>query len=215
MSRAMRSTISAALVSILDLLMASVPGRPAPRICISYWRQFVSHLPVPEQRRPNGPMQNVEEIWHLVEAKRQGFFALSDRVWETPELNFAEYRSAAAHRAMLEREGFRVTAGVAGMPTALMGEAGEGGPVIAILGEASGAQRPRRGRADECRRQLHARAHAEHRPHPLRDDRRRRYRAQRGAGEGDGALPHPRARPAAAPGPSRARREDRRRRRAD
>src|SRR5260370_28168993 len=75
-------------------------------------------------------MQNVEEIWRLVEAKRQHFFALSDQVWETPELNFAEYRSAAAHRAMLEREGFRVTTGIAGLPTALMGEAGQAGPVI-------------------------------------------------------------------------------------
>src|SRR5262249_50772001 len=58
-----------------------------------------------------------------------------DQVWATPELNFTEVRSAAAHRAMLEREGFRVSAGVAAMPTALIGEAGEGGPVIALLGE--------------------------------------------------------------------------------
>ena len=36
---------------------------------------------------------------------------------------------------MLEQEGFRVTENVAGIPTAVMGEAGEGGPVIAILGE--------------------------------------------------------------------------------
>ena len=77
----------------------------------------------------------VEEIWRLVEAKRGPFCALSDQVWDSPELNFTEFRSAAAHRAMLEREGFRVAAGIAGMPTALMGEAGEGGPVIAILGE--------------------------------------------------------------------------------
>jgi aminobenzoyl-glutamate utilization protein B len=80
-------------------------------------------------------MRNVEEIWRLVEAKHEPFCALSDQVWDTPELNFAEYRSAEAHRVMLEREGFRVTAGVAGMPTAMMGEAGDGGPVIAILGE--------------------------------------------------------------------------------
>ena len=36
---------------------------------------------------------------------------------------------------MLEAEGFRVTTNVAGIPTAVMGEAGEDGPVIAILGE--------------------------------------------------------------------------------
>ena len=36
---------------------------------------------------------------------------------------------------MLEEEGFRITENLAGIPTAVMGEAGEGGPVIAILGE--------------------------------------------------------------------------------
>jgi aminobenzoyl-glutamate utilization protein B len=36
---------------------------------------------------------------------------------------------------MLEAEGFRVSRGIAGLPTAVMGEAGDEGPVIAILGE--------------------------------------------------------------------------------
>jgi aminobenzoyl-glutamate utilization protein B len=36
---------------------------------------------------------------------------------------------------MLEQQGFRVTREVAGIPTAVIGEAGEDGPVIAILGE--------------------------------------------------------------------------------
>ena len=80
-------------------------------------------------------MQNIEPVWRLVEAKEARFFELSDQVWGTPELNYQEHRSAAAHVAMLEREGFRVTKGIAGLPTAMVGEAGEGGPVIAILGE--------------------------------------------------------------------------------
>ena len=33
------------------------------------------------------------------------------------------------------KEGFRITEKLAGIATAIMGEAGEGGPVIAILGE--------------------------------------------------------------------------------
>jgi aminobenzoyl-glutamate utilization protein B len=37
--------------------------------------------------------------------------------------------------AELRHQGFRVTENVAGIPTAVMGEAGEGGPVIAFLGE--------------------------------------------------------------------------------
>jgi aminobenzoyl-glutamate utilization protein B len=80
-------------------------------------------------------VKNTSEVWDLVEAKREAFFALSDRIWEIPELNFEEHRSCADHTEMLEQQGFRVTRGVADMPTAVMGEAGEGGPVIAILGE--------------------------------------------------------------------------------
>jgi len=80
-------------------------------------------------------MQNSVDVWDRVEAKQEAFIGLSDRIWGMPELNFQEVRSAAEHVAMLEAEGFRVTTGVAGIPTAIMGEAGEGGPVIAILGE--------------------------------------------------------------------------------
>jgi len=80
-------------------------------------------------------MQNTEQIWRLVDAKQEDFIALSDRVWDMPELCYAEVRSCAEHTAMLEQQGFRVTRDVAGIPTAVMGESGEGGPVIAILGE--------------------------------------------------------------------------------
>ena len=78
---------------------------------------------------------NAERIWQEVEQRREDYFALSDRVWSMPELNYGEHRSAAEHKAMLEKEGFRVTENVSSIPTAVMGEAGEGGPVIAILGE--------------------------------------------------------------------------------
>jgi aminobenzoyl-glutamate utilization protein B len=80
-------------------------------------------------------MQNTEEIWRLVDAKQDDFIELSDRVWGTPELCYGEFASCAEHTAMLEAQGFRVTRDVAGIPTAVMGEAGEDGPVIAILGE--------------------------------------------------------------------------------
>ncbi len=80
-------------------------------------------------------MRNDEEIWQLVDARQDDFIALSDRVWEIPELCYAEHQSCAEHTAMLEAQGFRVTRDVAGIPTAVMGEAGDEGPVIAILGE--------------------------------------------------------------------------------
>src|SRR5580704_8637811 len=80
-------------------------------------------------------MDNSEEIWRLVDARKDAFEALSDRVWGMPELQYAERRSVAEHIKELEREGFRLTRELAGIPTAVMGEAGQGGPVIAILGE--------------------------------------------------------------------------------
>ena len=80
-------------------------------------------------------MRNSEQIWQIVDDKRADYIELADRVWGTPELAYGEHRSVAAHLEQLEREGFRITRDVAGIPTAVMAEAGEDGPVIAILGE--------------------------------------------------------------------------------
>jgi len=80
-------------------------------------------------------MQNSEKIWDFVEAKREPFIELADRVWGMPETCYTEVKSVAEHIAELNRQGFRVTENVADIPTAVMGEAGEGGPIIAILGE--------------------------------------------------------------------------------
>lgn len=80
-------------------------------------------------------MQNIEPIWRIVDDKRPDYEALADRIWDKPEIAYDEYESTAEHTAMLRAEGFRVTENVAGIPTAVMGEAGEDGPVIAILGE--------------------------------------------------------------------------------
>jgi aminobenzoyl-glutamate utilization protein B len=80
-------------------------------------------------------MQNSEQIWNLVDAKREPFIALADTVWGMPETCYTETRSAAEHLKSMKEQGFRTTENIAGIPTALMGEAGEGGPIIAILGE--------------------------------------------------------------------------------
>src|SRR3954447_25312790 len=80
-------------------------------------------------------MQNTEEIWRLIDAKAPPMIELADRIWGMPELACLETRSCAEHTAVLRDQGFRVTEALAGIPTAVMGEAGEGGPVIAILGE--------------------------------------------------------------------------------
>lgn len=80
-------------------------------------------------------MKNHSDIWDIIEEKSPAYFDLSDTVWDNPETNYEEYKASDAHTQMLLDEGFRVERGIAGLPTAMMGEAGEGGPVIAILGE--------------------------------------------------------------------------------
>jgi len=80
-------------------------------------------------------MDNRRDIWRQVDAAKERLIALADRVWEMPEVCYTEERSCGEHARELRDQGFRVTENVANIPTAVMGEAGEGGPVIAILGE--------------------------------------------------------------------------------
>ena len=83
-------------------------------------------------------MVKIEEIVRQVDVKRDAFVALADEIWRLAEIRFSERKSAAAHVAALEEEGFRVTSNVAGMETAFVAESGTGGPVIGFLGEYDG-----------------------------------------------------------------------------
>lgn len=80
-------------------------------------------------------MKNTDRVWDLVDARRDDYVGLSDRVFDQPEIAYTEFKSVAEHKKMLEQEGFRIKEGIAGIPTAIVGEAGDEGPVIAILGE--------------------------------------------------------------------------------
>ena len=80
-------------------------------------------------------MQNTSDFLERIAQHAPDLTALADRVWDTPETLYAEYASCDAHVETLRAKGFRVTEALAGIPTAVMGEAGSGGPVIAILGE--------------------------------------------------------------------------------
>jgi aminobenzoyl-glutamate utilization protein B len=83
----------------------------------------------------NRKMDNRSNIWRGVDTIKPRFVDLSDRVWAMPEVCYTEARSSAEHLAELRHQGFRITEQVAGIPTAVMGEWGKGGPVIAFLGE--------------------------------------------------------------------------------
>ncbi|KWI44251.1 M20 family metallopeptidase [Burkholderia pseudomultivorans] len=71
----------------------------------------------------------------FIDSQRAQFTALSDQIWNLAELRYEEFASTDLHVRMLEAAGFRVTRGVADIPTAFVAEAGNGGPVIGILGE--------------------------------------------------------------------------------
>ena len=80
-------------------------------------------------------MSNEEEIWELVDKKKDYFIELSDRIFDTPEILYKEFESVSEHTKMLKKEGFKITEGISNIPTAVMGEYGDSGPIIALLGE--------------------------------------------------------------------------------
>ncbi|MCC7054921.1 MAG: amidohydrolase [Gemmatimonadaceae bacterium] len=63
------------------------------------------------------------------------FATVAKQIWDWAEVGYMEVRSSALLQSELRTAGFRVTAGVAGEPTAFVAEYGSGKPVIAILGE--------------------------------------------------------------------------------
>ncbi|WP_369026580.1 amidohydrolase [Qipengyuania sp. RANM35] len=60
---------------------------------------------------------------------------VAKQIWDWAELGYLETRSSGLLQDELDREGFKVKAGVAEIPTAFVAEWGKGGPVIAILAE--------------------------------------------------------------------------------
>jgi aminobenzoyl-glutamate utilization protein B len=80
-------------------------------------------------------MDSLDFAVGLIEDRRPLLAAAADKIWELAETKFEEYGSAQVLADILEREGFRVERGLADMPTAFVGSYGQGGPVVAILGE--------------------------------------------------------------------------------
>ena len=78
---------------------------------------------------------NKHEMWEYVKKIETQFHNLSDRIWETPETCYMEQKSMGAYLSELEKNNFKITKGIAGIPTAFVGECGSGEPVIAFLGE--------------------------------------------------------------------------------
>ncbi|MCB1346947.1 MAG: amidohydrolase [Rhodobacteraceae bacterium] len=80
-------------------------------------------------------MSNQPHTDPVIDLLAPAYAALADRIWDTPELRYGETRSAGEQIATLRAAGFRVTEGLAGIPTAFMADWGADGPLIAFLGE--------------------------------------------------------------------------------
>jgi len=76
-----------------------------------------------------------ETAWKWIEDHKDELAKVSDEVWGFAEYGLLEERSSKLIAATLEKHGFRVKLGVAGMPTAMTAEWGSGKPVIGLMGE--------------------------------------------------------------------------------
>ena len=70
-----------------------------------------------------------------IDARTAHYADLAKQIWGFAEVGFQEVKSTALLQSELEGAGFKLTRGVAGMPTAFTAEYGSGKPVIAIIGE--------------------------------------------------------------------------------
>ena len=73
-----------------------------------------------------------------LDGKYDELTTLSDKIWSYEEIAFQEKKSAAALIEYAEANGFKVTKGVAEIPTAFVAEYGSGRPIIGIMGEFDG-----------------------------------------------------------------------------
>ena len=76
-----------------------------------------------------------ERALSALDAQRELLFGLSDQIWDHPEVGFHETFASSLLAQTLRDQGFTVETGLGGIPTALCGTFGQGGPVIGFLGE--------------------------------------------------------------------------------
>jgi len=74
-------------------------------------------------------------ILNSIDDNKANYSKIAQQIWSHAEMGYQESQSSALLQKTLEYEGFKITAGVAEIPTAFIATYGSGGPVIAILGE--------------------------------------------------------------------------------
>ncbi len=79
--------------------------------------------------------QTKQQALNSIDSKYDKYAGTAKKIWEFAEVGFQETQSSALLQKTLADEGFKIEAGVAGMPTAFTATFGQGKPVIGILGE--------------------------------------------------------------------------------
>ncbi len=80
-------------------------------------------------------MQSKMDITDWLDEHQVRFTAMSDEIWDNPELQFVEFKASKLQADFLEDEGFRIAWDLGGISTAFAAEWGAGKPVIAFAGE--------------------------------------------------------------------------------
>ncbi len=75
------------------------------------------------------------KILQEIDARYDNTASVARQIWEWAEVGYQEEKASGLLQQNLRAQGFKITAGVADIPTAFMAEYGKGGPVIAILAE--------------------------------------------------------------------------------
>lgn len=79
--------------------------------------------------------KKTEDAIKTLDGKTEAYGNIAQTIWGYAEMGYQEEKSSALLQKTLADEGFTVTTGVAGIPTAFIAEYGSGTPIIAIMGE--------------------------------------------------------------------------------
>jgi len=78
---------------------------------------------------------NAGQLDEIVSSKKNTFQKIAIDIWELAELGYLEHKSSKLLADELKKNGFKITKGVADIPTSFVAEYSNGGPIIGILGE--------------------------------------------------------------------------------
>lgn len=76
-----------------------------------------------------------EELFNNIEQNKVKYAEVAQNIWEYAEVGYQEEKSSEDLISLLREAGFKISKGVAEIPTAFIAEYNKGGPIIGILGE--------------------------------------------------------------------------------